>query len=412
MPDRPRLNRTTVGALVGLVVGALFAGVLVVVQITNEGPLPKCDERSEAELIATAEAGVAWVDRAQLDNGRFWYEYDRAADEFLPGYHDVRHAGVVLSVFQVAAHSDLDVTNVGDTGLEYILDHLYSDGEATAFGVPQDLHLGGTALAVAALVHRRIATGDTSYDQLLREMGIFMRLTLREDGGMWFGARYRNGAFEPTVGRTSTFYTGEAFWALALLHNEFPGEKWDETAQAVARYIATKRDTEEEIEDPPLADQWSAYGFAEMRDWAELEGENLDYVRSLIDRYNGRLEREIRREAARVGDGTGDPDETAPQARGAAFGTTVEALSALWRLTQVDAGVADLNGEVRDNLVCGAAILVARQYDADRAAQWARPDIVEGAWFREDVTRMDDQQHAMAGVIRAIEALDAPGAAG
>ena len=395
-------------------VGALLGGTMAVVITTRaDGPLPPCTVPAAAELESTVEAATAWLERSLQDDGTYWYEYDRETDEFAPGYHDVRHSGVTMSLYQVAAAGNPTVTAIGDQGRAYIDNNLVTDGDLVAFGNPRlDLHLGATALVVAGLVHRRIATDDTTDDDLLRAMGRWMQLALRDDGGMWFGARYttndEGGTFEPTVGRTSTFYTGEAFWAFGLLANQFPGEGWDDSARSVAAYIATERDIEEEIDDPPLADQWSAYGFAEMREWGQLEGPELAYVESLIDRYGGRLEREIRREAKRVGDGTSAPDETERQARGAAFGTTVEALSALWRLTAVDPGLASLNRELRDNLVCGAAILAARQYEPTRAGTWPRPDVVEGAWFLEDVTRMDDQQHAMSGVLLAIDAVNSP----
>ena len=137
----------------------------------------------------------------------------------------------------------------------------------------------------------------------------------------------------------------------------------------------------------------------------EVEQMILLAVRSLVDRYHGRLEVEIGREAKRVGDGSGPPDESVVQARGAGFVTTVEALGALWELSRVDPGLADLERQLRDDLRCGAAILTARQVDSVRAQQWPRPDVVEGAWFDEDVSRVDDQQHAISGVLGAIPAV-------
>ena len=38
---------------------------------------------------------------------------------------------------------------------------------------------------------------------------------------------------------------------------------------------------------------------------------------------------------------------------------------------------------------------------AEAAAAWDSPTLVEGAWFRYDVTRMDDQQHALSGLLVA-----------
>ncbi len=47
------------------------------------------------------------------------------------------------------------------------------------------------------------------------------------------------------------------------------------------------------------------------------------------------------------------------------------------------------------------------QSDAQDAAGSARPEAVEGAWFAEGETRMDDQQHALAGLLRTIPIVEA-----
>ena len=153
----------------------------------DEPPPPPCDLPAESELKETVASSAAWMQRALQANNRFWYEYDRSTDTFARNYFDVRHAGVVMSLYQVAATGDLSVLETADGGLQYILDNLNTVGDITAFDdYRRDTDLGSTALAVNALVHRRIATNDDSYDDLLRAMGRYMQSLLRPDGGMWF----------------------------------------------------------------------------------------------------------------------------------------------------------------------------------------------------------------------------------
>src|SRR5215213_1988948 len=45
---------------------------------------------------------------------------------------------------------------------------------------------------------------------------------------------------------------------------------------------------------------------------------------------------------------------------------------------------------------------MSAQSDRDDAAAATRPERVEGAWFLDGETRMDDQQHALAGLLRTI----------
>ena len=53
--------------------------------------------------------------------------------------------------------------------------------------------LGATALMAAGLAERRVATGEESYDGLMRELGRFMRTMQRPDGGFYNGWRVAAG---------------------------------------------------------------------------------------------------------------------------------------------------------------------------------------------------------------------------
>ena len=89
-------------------------------------------------------------------------------------------------------------------------------------------------------------------------------------------------------------------------------------------------------------------------------------------------------------------------ARAAGFGTVVEALGSFWRLTAPEPRLADHHDTVGDRLRCGAGILVDRQAEAPDDGEPTPTDLVTGAWFHDDTTRMDDQQHAISGIARAV----------
>jgi hypothetical protein len=93
------------------------------------------------------------------------------------------------------------------------------------------------------------------------------------------------------------------------------------------------------------------------------------------------------------------------RARGAGLGVWVEGIGALAGAAEQDDRLADLRPALRARMVCGAAMLAERQPDRRAAAAWDSPSLVEGAWFRYDVTRMDDQQHALSGLLVAAGAL-------
>jgi len=81
-------------------------------------------------------------------------------------------------------------------------------------------------------------------------------------------------------------------------------------------------------------------------------------------------------------------------ARGAGLGVWVEAVGSLARVAEVDPRLHDLRPALEDRLACGAGLLTVRQVDGGPVEE-------AGAWFRNDVTRMDDQQHSLSGLLAA-----------
>ncbi|MCY4193732.1 MAG: hypothetical protein OXF04_05470 [bacterium] len=75
-----------------------------------------------------------------------------------------------------------------------------------------------------------------------------------------------------------------------------------------------------------------------------------------------------------------------PMPRGGGYGTILEGLGALEWLWLNEPRLDD--APLRDRLECGAARLAETQAD-------------DGAWYYDDLTRVDDQQHAISGLLLA-----------
>ncbi len=80
-------------------------------------------------------------------------------------------------------------------------------------------------------------------------------------------------------------------------------------------------------------------------------------------------------------------------------------MAGLWRVAAQDERLSDIKGKAEERLHCVAGILADRQFTPVEAAEYPRPELVEGAWFRDEETRMDDMQHAFSGIIYALDAL-------
>jgi hypothetical protein len=51
-------------------------------------------------------------------------------------------------------------------------------------------------------------------------------------------------------------------------------------------------------------------------------------------------------------------------------------------------------------------MLHERQISPPEALRFEDPEFAAGAWYRDDVTRMDDQQHALSALVAVIPILE------
>ncbi|HML98227.1 MAG TPA: hypothetical protein PKD75_07070 [Tepidiformaceae bacterium] len=344
---------------------------------------------------ASARAAASWIERNQLPDGTYVYEYRKDDNANLGGYNVVRHAGVTMSLYQLAAAGDMQILAAADRGLAWMNRNLYRNNGWVALQDPADggIRLGASALMLAGVMQRRLATGDYRYDELARSLARGLLALQLPDGA--FLNRWNPAANAPVPGERSKYATGEAFWALTLMHRVFPGEGWDQPAWLTADYLALHRDEVEQQKYPPWADQWAAYGLGEMATWP-LEDHHIAYARSLAERFGLLVRVESQRRDNRL-----SKLIHGRQARAAGMGTWVEGLTSLHRLAVIDPRMSDLEPKIAERIACGAGMLAGRQYSSADAAVYAEPPRVEGAWFTEGVTRMDDQQHALSGLLYA-----------
>jgi small neutral amino acid transporter SnatA (MarC family) len=383
----------------GLCLALLLAVALAVV-----APPERCPSVSADELRRSAQATVEWFVRNQEPDGSWLYGYNADDDSIDPEYNEVRHAGVTMGLYQAAAAGLPGALRSADRGTEWALDTLHEHDGRAAIEAQGRVATGATALLASGLVIRRNATGETRYDDVLRRLGRFLVAQTEPSGAVL--AEYDRASEAPVAGEYSKYYTGEAYWALALLHRAFPGEGWGEAADRIGAYLATSRD---EVEDhwPPIPDHWAAYGLSETAEFPErgrppLTEDEVDYARRQAELFGVQARWLSQRHGPWGGLVRGSY-----LARGGWYGVVDEALTGLWLTARADPRLADLEAPIAERATCVAGLAVGEQSDADDAADAARPERVEGAWYRDGETRMDDQQHALAGLLRTIPIVEA-----
>ena len=361
---------------------ALVWGVGIALLRVVVVPGESCPPVTAPALDRAIDAGASWLVRGQRDDGRFLYGYTSTRDEVSPEYNDTRHAGVLDALYRLGR------TRAADAGLRYVRANLIRHDGWTAFAPPgEDANVGASSLVVVALMHRRQETGDERFDGLARRIARFLLAQQRADGSI---LQYWRPATRSSVpGVFGKFSTGEAFYALALMHAAFPEEGWERPAHRTADYLATRRD-EAEGHSVRQPDHWAAYGLAELAP-AGLTDVEAEYARWLAG-YFGFLDRI---ESQHMGGFLNPFSES-----GAGLGTLGEATTALWRLAGEDPRLADLRDDLGERSTCHAGILVHRQTSPADPNPRAR-----GAWFADGYTQMDDQQHALAALLGSREVL-------
>jgi small neutral amino acid transporter SnatA (MarC family) len=379
---------------------ALFLGLAFVVV----APPERCPSVSAGELRRSAQATVDWFVRNQEGDGDWLYLYNVDDDTTTSEYNEVRHAGVTMGLYQAAAAGLPGALRSADRGTEWALDRLLEhDGWAALEGQGR-VTTGATALLAAGLVIRREATGDTRYDGVLGRLGRFLLAQTENSGAVL--ASYDSVRGEPVAGEYSKYYTGEAYWALALLHRVFPDQGWGEAADRIGAYLATSRD---EVEDhwPPIPDHWAAYGVSETVEFPErgrppLTEDEVDYARQQAGLFGFQA-----RWLGQLFGPWGALVRGGYEPRGGWYGVVGEALTGWWLAAREEPRLADLQDAVAERATCVAGLAVSEQSDGEDAPNAARRGRVEGAWFVDGETRMDDQQHALAGLLRTIPIVEA-----
>jgi small neutral amino acid transporter SnatA (MarC family) len=367
-------------------------------------PPERCPSVTATELELSAQAAVDWFVRNQEPDGTWLYQYDAENDSSPPEYNEVRHAGVTMGLYQAAVAGLPGALRSADRGTGWALDELHEHDGWAALSYRGRITTGATSLLAAALVIRREATDETRYDRVLRRLGRFLVAQIEPSGAVL--AEYDSVSGAPVTGEYSKYFTGEAFWALTLLHRAFPGEGWGDAADRIGAYLATSRD-EVEGHWPAVPDHWAAYGLAEVARFPErsdppLTEPEVEYARRQAELFGV----QTRWVSQRFGP-WGGLVRGSYVPRGGGYGVTSEALTGWWLTAREEPRLADLKGPIAERATCIAGLALEAQSDSEDAARAAAPGRVEGAWLRDGETRMDDQQHALAGILRTIPIVEA-----
>lgn len=378
--------------------GCHLVAWLVAAAVFRFGLVPPetCPPVSIERVDLAVEAAAGWAIDNLGPDGRFLYAYDRTTETVSGDYNLPRHAGMTNALFQAVVADRPHLLSGADASLEYMLDNLLEHDDWVAFAVSgRPVKVGSTGLFVAALVHRRQATGDTRHDAMIEAGARFLTYQQESDGavlGFWSRSDET-----PIPDRYGPFATGEAMWGLALAGTVFPDAGFTEAARLTGAYIATDRRSNEGLMFR-LPDHWAAYGFD------TLGGPATPAETEYLERLAGEFALMTRVESTRADNGLQGTLRFG-HALGAGLGALGEGVSGMYRMSARGVVLEQDQASLAGHLACIGSMLVDRQVSAGDAVDSPHPEFVVGAWFRDDRTQVDDQQHTLSSLLTVREAM-------
>ena len=175
-------------------------------------------------------------------NGRFQYLYDAGSGERLKGYNVLRHCGAIWSMAEAAPEFDKPAGLVATCRLSlgYLFrNHLryFRDIDVQCIVEKDKIKLGGNGLAILAILAYAKLEPDDSLLMVARNLGRYIVSQTRRDKDFEHKRGFPKGKLEKF---RSGYYTGEALFALARLHDATGEAVWLDAALSSELALASR----------------------------------------------------------------------------------------------------------------------------------------------------------------------------
>lgn len=203
------------------------------------------------EPFAVAHESAVCLANLVQDDGRFRYRYRAESSHELGGYNVLRHAGAIWALLDVYRETeDSLLLKAGQRAITYLLDaHLrfYRDYRCACICEENKIKLGGNALAILALVSLYEFTKERFLLGLAEQLASYMLAERTKQGDFVHKRYFRSGKVSSF---RSSYYTGEALFALVCLFEVTSDRQWLAAAETIEDRLAAQN-----------------YGVAEQSHW-------------------------------------------------------------------------------------------------------------------------------------------------
>jgi len=200
---------------------------------------------SQQRILEMSKESADWVYDNMSEDGRFLYYYDGVKDSIIDHTHPkrteknnyyniLRHSGGIITLLRMYELTKNDkyilaAEKASDFLTKHLRQHTHKNKKAYYVYFNTKAKLGGTGIALVALVRYYQATGDTKYNEYVLGMAQHLLSRVAEDGemiGYYIHPAFNSGnpILSPTADEKkqlfSFYYPGEALLGLACFEHE------------------------------------------------------------------------------------------------------------------------------------------------------------------------------------------------
>jgi hypothetical protein len=385
---------------VGTTIFAVALGALIFVLV--RGDAKEGAEQTRA-LDAAHAGGDYLVNHFNQDTGAYDYRYDAATDEVLSGYNLLRHAGTTYALLELYRDSGtrayIETAHTALRWLDVQKDPCPPPHEKLAcLYEGEETKLGGSGLAILALVEAYRATDDTRYLAVAEELAAWPLAMQTAQGEYPLHIQTKDGTVRDHV---SLYYPGEVIFGLARLGEATGNSAYIDSAEKAARWVITVRDADVPVEKLEH-DHWLLYGLNEI-DRVAPDEMYLDHTQKLVRAIAGAQHVD----PARVPDplwvgGFYEPPRGTPTA------TRVEGLASAYALA-LRHGDAETAERARQTVARAVPFILETHIDKADAQQYPNPDRATGGFtgtLTDSEVRIDYVQHSISALLHAFPLLE------
>ena len=199
------------------------------------------------------------------EEGKYTYEYNPLTKKVSNHYNILRHAGTTYSLLELyQLTGDQRLLKSSEQAIGYLIrntQECVKIPDANCLVEDEETKLGGNGLAILAVSKYTEVTGDSEYLEYAQSLAQFITQTQSEAGQ--FTHHMVSSSTGEILPFESSYYPGEAIFALTRLYEQDKDNKWIEAAHKGAMWLIEVRDKDKDIYTIQH-DHWLLYALNEL----------------------------------------------------------------------------------------------------------------------------------------------------